>query len=115
MRTEKFNDLIDHYYSHLSAGLQQLGAQTPTPTRQQLYEDITAHGFMVCVLSMEGLAMMLAMPELDLDMEILGSMEPEGIEFRRKLYTNGRFVKMIEKLMPFMWNRGFLKEVQSSA
>ncbi|XP_062712848.1 uncharacterized protein LOC109422701 [Aedes albopictus] len=108
VRTEQFDHLIDHYHRHLVEGMQKLNAKTPSPSLQELHADIQAHGFLVCVTSMEGLAMMLAMPDLELDMDLLGSMEPAGVEFRRKLFTNARFVKMIEKLMPFMWEKGFL-------
>lgn len=88
--------------------MRKLNAKTQVPTRQELDNDIQAHGFLVCVTSMEGLAMMLAMPELELDMNLLLSAELEGVEFRKKLYTNVRFVKMIDKLIPFMLERGFL-------
>ncbi|EAT42255.1 AAEL006203-PA, partial [Aedes aegypti] len=108
VRTEKFDHLIDHYHQHLVEGMQRLNAKTPIPTRRELHEDIQAHGFLVCVLSMETLALMLAMPDLELKMDLLGSMQQDGVEYRKQLFTNDRFIKTIEKLMPFMWEKGFL-------
>ncbi|XP_058817294.1 uncharacterized protein LOC131680598 [Topomyia yanbarensis] len=109
VRTDKFDHLIDHYYQHLVKDLQQLNAVTTVPTLQQLHQDITDHGFLACILSMESLAMMLALPELELDMELLEAVAPDGVEYRRKLYSGHSFVLMMEKLVPFMWDRGLFK------
>ncbi|XP_062698314.1 uncharacterized protein LOC115266099 [Aedes albopictus] len=106
-RIDRFDHLIDHYYKHLKAGLQKLGVMTAIPTQRQLREDLAAHGFLMCLKSIEALAVTLEMPKLELDMKLFRSTGPDGAEFRRNLYANVQFEKTLERLVMFMWKRGF--------
>lgn len=111
-RIDRFDHLIDHYYKHLKAGLQKLGVMTAIPTQRQLRDDLAAHGFLMCLKSIEALAVTLEMPKLELDMKLFRSTGPEGAEFRRNLYANVQFEKTLERLVMFMWKRGFLNVSQ---
>ncbi|XP_055633795.1 uncharacterized protein LOC129774121 [Toxorhynchites rutilus septentrionalis] len=112
VRTDKFDYLIGYYHSCLVRGLEALCAETTPPTLQELQDDIEANGFLMAVISVETLALMLAMPDIEMDIDLLSSETPEGVSFRRKIYTNDRFVQMMEKLVPFMWERGFIKPLE---
>ncbi|EDS39358.1 CHKov1 [Culex quinquefasciatus] len=108
VRTDKFDHLIEHYHSELVKSLKVLNAKTTIPTLQDIQEDARQHGFLACVMSMEGLLMMLV-PEVELNMEMLGSSTEAGFEYRKSFYSYPRVKSMLEKLVPFMWKRGFLK------
>lgn len=107
-RIDEFDHLIDHYYMHLKAALQKLGTKTGMPTQWQLRDDVTAHGFLMCLKSIETLAISLGMPKLEIDMKLLRSTGPDGNEFRRNLYANVQFEKSLERFVMFMWKKGFL-------
>uniref|UniRef100_A0A8D8A003 (northern house mosquito) hypothetical protein n=1 Tax=Culex pipiens TaxID=7175 RepID=A0A8D8A003_CULPI len=111
VRTDKFDHLIEHYHSELVKSLKVLNAKTKIPTLQDIQEDARQHGFLACVMSMEGLLMMLV-PEVELNMEMLGSSTEAGFEYRKSFYSYPRVKSMLEKLVPFMWERGFLKMVE---
>ncbi|XP_001858923.2 uncharacterized protein LOC6043410 [Culex quinquefasciatus] len=108
VRTDKFDHLIEHYHSELAKSLNVLNAKTTIPTLQDIQEDVRQHGFLACLMSMEGLLMILV-PEVELNMEMLGSSTEAGFEYRKSFYSNPRVKSMLEKLVPFMWERGFLK------
>lgn len=108
VRTDKFDHLIEHYHSELAKSLKVLNAKTTIPTLQDIQEDVRQHGFLACLMSMEGLLMMLV-PEVELNMEMLGSSTEAGFEYRKSFYSYPRVKSMLEKLVPFMWERGFLK------
>uniref|UniRef100_A0A1Q3FML4 Putative ecdysteroid kinase n=1 Tax=Culex tarsalis TaxID=7177 RepID=A0A1Q3FML4_CULTA len=108
VRTDKFDHLIAHYHNELVKSLTTLNAKTPIPTLQDIQEDVQQHGFLACLLSMEGLLMMLV-PEVELDLAMLGSDTDAGVEYRKSFYSYPRVKSMLDKLVPFMWEKGYLK------
>ncbi|EDS39357.1 conserved hypothetical protein [Culex quinquefasciatus] len=106
IRTSKFDHLIECYHHNLVEGLQRLSSKSTAPTLQELHEDIRAHGLLMCALSMEG-AMMALVPDKNLELMCDGT--SAGKAYRRKSYAEPRVVAMLEQLVPFMRDRGFLK------
>ncbi|XP_055543463.1 uncharacterized protein LOC129729009 [Wyeomyia smithii] len=112
VRTEKFDHLVKHYHCQLVQSLHQMGAQTTALSLQELQDDITEHGLLACVLAMETLALLLAMQGTEVNMEMVMSNEPEAVEYRKKAYSSSNYVQALDKLIPFMWERGFLRYPQ---
>lgn len=86
-----------------------MGAKTSAPSQQEFEDDITEHGLLAWILAIEALALMLAMQGAEVNMEMVTSSDPDAVEYRRKVYSNSNYVKTLKLLVPFMWERGFLR------
>ncbi|XP_055609007.1 uncharacterized protein LOC129756354 [Uranotaenia lowii] len=110
VRTESFNELIDYYQQELSDSLKKLGTNTNPPTKEQLHKDIRKRGLLACAQTMEALCLILTKQDLKMDANLLGSDQPEGIDYRNKLYDHPRVTAALERLIPFLWKEGFITE-----
>ncbi|XP_001648768.2 uncharacterized protein LOC5564430 [Aedes aegypti] len=105
----QFDDLIEFYHHELRTAFQMLDNSNMLPSLETLQADIKRHGFLAALLMIEAIPMISYIKVGELSLELMSSSEPEGEEFRRKLYHNEKYIEVVDRLLPFLFERGYLK------
>ncbi|XP_001648767.2 uncharacterized protein LOC5564425 [Aedes aegypti] len=105
----KFDDLIEFYHQELRTAFQILDNSSMLPSLETLQADIKRHGFLAGLLMIEAIPMITFVNVGEMSMDLMSSAEPEGEEFRRKLFHNEKFIEVVDQLLPFLHERGYLK------
>ncbi|XP_062564126.1 uncharacterized protein LOC134226977 [Armigeres subalbatus] len=106
---DKFDELIEYYHQELQDAFQTLDYPELSPTLENVQVDVENHGFLAGILTIEAIAMISYIKVGDLSMDLMSSPDAEGEEFRRKLYRNEKYVDVVDRLLPFLYDRGYLK------
>lgn len=105
----QFDELIEFYHHELRTAFQMLDNSNMLPSLGTLQADIKRHGFLAALLMIEAIPMISFIKVGELSLELMSSSEPEGEEFRRKLYHNEKYIEVVDRLLPFLFERGYLK------
>ncbi|XP_062716556.1 uncharacterized protein LOC109412327 isoform X1 [Aedes albopictus] len=105
----KFDELVEFYWQELQDAFQILYHSSLLPSLENLKADVDRHGFFAAILLVEAIPLMSYMTVGQLNMDLMSSPELKGEEFRRKLYHNDKFVDVVDQLLPFLFERGYLK------
>ncbi|XP_029724756.2 uncharacterized protein LOC115264861 [Aedes albopictus] len=104
-----FDELVEYYHQELKDAFDTLNHSDLSPSLESLQADIERHGFLAALLIIEAIPMITYSKVGELSMDLMSSSEPEGEAFRRKLYHNEKFVEVVDRLLPFLFERGYLK------
>ncbi|XP_034117796.1 uncharacterized protein LOC117576831 isoform X1 [Drosophila albomicans] len=101
LKLKEFDFFIKYYHDHLIEHLLLLGYSERMPTLKELHSQLYKYGIWAITASV----MVLPIVLLDPNEEAL-----EGAQFKNMLYTNSRYKTHIEKILPWLDNRGLLEE-----
>ncbi|XP_055605524.1 uncharacterized protein LOC129753704 [Uranotaenia lowii] len=108
-----FDELIELYHHELATTLEQLKYPKPIPTLEEIKQDIADHGFVGAFQLQEIIPTDFYFAQGDPEEPKLVMQDsPEGEECRRKLFQMEELVHEFDTLLPFAFERGFLKVPQ---
>ncbi|KAH8359446.1 hypothetical protein KR093_006781 [Drosophila rubida] len=99
LKLKEFDFFIKYYHDHLIENLQLLGYSQRMPTLRELHSQLYKYGIWAITASVMVLPIVLLDPNED---------SLEGSEFKNMLYSNSRYKVHIEKILPWLDNRGIL-------
>ncbi|KAL7727113.1 hypothetical protein ACLKA6_017386 [Drosophila palustris] len=98
-KLKEFDFFIKYYHDHLIDHLQLLGYEERKPTLRELHSQLYKYG----IWAITAAVMVLPIVLLDPNEETL-----ESPKFKNMLYTNSRYKAHINKILPWLDNRGLL-------
>ncbi|BFF89743.1 uncharacterized protein DMAD_08426 [Drosophila madeirensis] len=109
IKTSKFDYFIWFYHSELVKHLQLLNYSKPVPTLRGIRNDLSKHSGwgLVCCASIMGFVLLDPIVDDNGDFDKLISEEDSS--FKKSLFTNPRFRKHVEVLLPWLQHRGAME------
>lgn len=111
LKTTETDHFIQFYHAQLVACLQKLNFQGNPPTLLALQMDCLATGAYGLEIAFGIFAVALAERSNESEMKNLFEDSAEGHRFRKRLYSNPRYVEAMEQLVPYFYNKGYLQWV----
>lgn len=109
VQVPKFDHFIKFYHSHLATSLQKLEYSEVIPTLKDIQRDILDKSFLGSMLMVEGVTTIVMDSDYDYLIKFMGEPGEEGDSVRQIIFQNKLYVNIIEKLLPFLGNRGMLE------
>lgn len=103
-----FDFFIKYYYDHLIEHLQILEYKERIPKLSEFYIQLYKYGSWAIMGTYMVLPVVLLDPTATATFENFWNADTEGTEFRNLMYTNKRYKKHIEQILPWLDNRGML-------
>ncbi|XP_034132341.1 uncharacterized protein LOC117586414 [Drosophila guanche] len=109
IKTSKFDYFIWFYHSELVKHLQLLKYSKPLPTLRGIRNDLSKHSGwgLVCCTSIMGFVLLDPIVDDNGDFDKLLSQEDSS--FKKSMFTNTRFRKHVEVLLPWLQHRGAME------
>ncbi|GAB0088772.1 uncharacterized protein DMENIID0001_032360 [Sergentomyia squamirostris] len=107
VRRTKLNQLIEHYHFVMTDILKKLKFSRKMPTLQNIYSEVSRTGFhgVNAALCLRPMAMMP--PRENAHMETFLSDGPEGVAFRKDVYSNPKYQQFIKPLLQEFDQKGY--------
>lgn len=111
IRLEKFDYFIKYYHDNLKENLKLLDYPKPIPTLSELHimflkKSVFASSTVFGTLAVALLD--LSNSSADYKLDHLLSDDQNGFDFKRLMYTNAKYVKCLNDILPWLENRGML-------
>lgn len=106
IRLEKIDFFLQFYHQHLKSNLKKLGYKEKIPTLLDLHKDFLDLGFFGFSLTLNMLAMVLAEPGNDSDMNNLMANDEKAKAFKMRLNTGQRYLEALDQLLPYFHQKG---------
>lgn len=108
VRVKEFDHMISYYHGQLIKYLNLLKYPKKLPKLTDLHVQLLKKGFYGVYIAFTMLSATLFDPTEQASMEAFLQETDAAIAFKKKLYTNPRYVKAMQSLLPFFDNRGLL-------
>lgn len=106
LKLSKFDYFIKYYHDHLCENLKLLNYPKKMPTLRDLHIMLYKYGIWGFSTAMGVMGVVLMDPTESANLENFLSESDEGDSFKRQMYTNARYRKHIEAILPWLQNRG---------
>ncbi|XP_055856519.1 uncharacterized protein LOC129919604 [Episyrphus balteatus] len=110
IKVECFDEFIQYYHDNLVENLKLLNYPKKIPTLKQLRMDLMKYSFWSIATATGILAAVLLDPNENASMNNFFDENQEGIDFQTQLYSNPRYVKHLDIVLPWMDKMGFLDD-----
>uniref|UniRef100_A0A1A9ZVF0 CHK domain-containing protein n=1 Tax=Glossina pallidipes TaxID=7398 RepID=A0A1A9ZVF0_GLOPL len=107
-KLKKFDHFVDYYYEHLVENLKLLKYPSDIMSRQQLQDQLKVFGGWAFVTSFFTMGVTLLDPTDKAKFEYVMRDTPEGKDFQNLIYSNPRYIKHIEGILPWLHERGLM-------
>jgi hypothetical protein len=97
--------MVQFYHEALCNAFDQLQYTGQVLTLKQLHADLIQRGFLAAALTIDLSGLLY---DGECSVELLMETGSKGDEYRRKIYNGPKFMRVLEVLMPFLFNRGSL-------
>ncbi|XP_023178814.2 uncharacterized protein LOC111604822 [Drosophila hydei] len=104
----KFDYYIKFYYDNLVENLKTLKYSKPVPALRDLHITLFKYGFWGYLTATGVMSAVLVDPTETASFDNFLSDSTEGTDFKSLLYTNARYRKHIQAILPWLHNRGAL-------
>ncbi|XP_017083897.1 uncharacterized protein LOC108116478 [Drosophila eugracilis] len=108
-KLDYFDFFIRHYHEQLTKNLDILGYTGRQPSLKELHTKLIKYGGWVLFPTIAVLPVVLLDPKESATMDNFMGESEEGVNFRNDLYSNKRYHGYIERILPWLENRGFLE------
>ncbi|XP_017062102.1 uncharacterized protein LOC108102015 [Drosophila ficusphila] len=108
-KLDYFDFFIRHYHEQLTKHLDILGFTGRQPSLRELHINLIKHGGWVLFPTIAVLPVVLLDPVESATFENFMAETEAGANFKNLLYSNKRYKGYIEKILPWLENRGFLE------
>lgn len=108
IKLDSFDFFIKYYHDHLIENLKLLEYKKNFPTLQSLHLNLLSNGFAAEMVAVGLMGTVLLDPTDSANMGSFLSDEQAGNVFRRMIYTNPKYIKAMNDMLPWLDNKGFL-------
>lgn len=108
IKLESFDYFIKYYHDHLIENLKLLEYTKTFPTLQSLHLKLLDTGFAAVMVAVGLMGTVLLDPTDTANMGNFLSDEEAGNVFRKMIYTNPKYIKAMNDMLPWLDNKGFL-------
>ncbi|XP_013107720.2 uncharacterized protein LOC106087277 [Stomoxys calcitrans] len=112
IKLAKFEEMIAFYHKHLDKYLRILKYPKKIPTLKDLHCMLLKQGVWAFSTAMNVMAIVLCDRTEDANMDNFISETESGLAFKKLMYTNARYRKHMEAILPWLLNRGLLECTQ---
>lgn len=110
IKVAKFEYLIHYYHQHLVENLRLLKYPAKKiPSLRELHKQLIAYGSWATVTCFMTMGVVLLDPTDEAKFENFMGEEKEGMDFKNSVYSNPRYLKHINEVLPWLHNRGFME------
>lgn len=109
LKLKEFDTIIQYYHENLVKTLKSLGYKKPIPTLLELQIDLLQRGFLGVMASMSVLPITLLTECDDANINNMLDEGDAGMNFKRKLYKNPTYVKILDMLYEYYDKKGILQ------
>lgn len=109
LKINEFDTIIQHYHKNLVKSLKSLGYKKRIPTLLELQVDLLQRGFLGFAASIAVLPITLLTDCEDADINNMLNEGEAGLNFKRKLYSNPPYVRVMEMLLEYYDKKGILQ------
>ncbi|KAM7362729.1 uncharacterized protein ACRADG_013297 [Cochliomyia hominivorax] len=104
-----FDYFIRYYHEHLTKHLKLLEYPLVIPNLREFHMQLIDFGAMATMTAFLTLGVVLLDSTDAAKFENFMSDTEEGAKFRNAMYTNPRYIKYINEILPWLYNRGFME------
>ncbi|XP_067630394.1 uncharacterized protein [Eurosta solidaginis] len=106
IKLKHFEYFVKYYHDHLIECLKLLKYTKKMPTLKEIHILLYKYGIYAMAIVSGHMAIVLVDPTDSANFDNLIGTSPGGLEFKRLMYTNKRFRKHAEAVLPWLYNRG---------
>lgn len=106
------DNLVEFYHRELEKAMEVLNCATPALSLEDLMKDFNQRGLMGAMMLAESVALMKADSSLNLEIEALTAPTEEAEELKKLVFAAPEYIDMINELLPYLDERGFLDIVE---
>ncbi|KAH8383454.1 hypothetical protein KR009_008707, partial [Drosophila setifemur] len=108
-KLDSFDYLVRHYHDQLTKHLNFLGFTGRQPSLRELHMTVIKYGGWLLFPAIAVLPLVLLDPSKSATFDNFMGESEEGAKFKNLLYQNKRYQGYIERILPWLENRGFLE------
>lgn len=108
LKVSQFDSFVEFYQNHLVINLKKLGYKKKIPTLFDLEVNILQRASISMNLMTLHMGAILLDPSTESNIENVMSESDEGVNFKKALFTNARYIAHMMELLPFLENKGVL-------
>uniref|UniRef100_A0A1I8NAH6 CHK kinase-like domain-containing protein n=1 Tax=Musca domestica TaxID=7370 RepID=A0A1I8NAH6_MUSDO len=106
LKVNHFDELIHHYYENLIENLKLLDYSKPLPNLRDIHGSLIRYGLWGVVTTCCIMSAVLCDPTEVANIENFVGDSEESEKFKEMLYSNERYMKHLEVLLPWLYRRG---------
>lgn len=108
LKIKEFDSFVHHYHTHLVENLKKLNYTKKPPTLVGLHIDILERAAISVCLTTGHMAVILLDPNSESNIDNMMKDDETGMNLKKSMYTNPRFVAHMEEILPFFEKKGIL-------
>uniref|UniRef100_A0A182LUE8 CHK kinase-like domain-containing protein n=1 Tax=Anopheles culicifacies TaxID=139723 RepID=A0A182LUE8_9DIPT len=112
LKLSQMNYMIEYYHGQLVESLTFLGYTGKVPLLKELHSDITAHHLFGLMICFSVLPICLMEKTDDASMDLMLDQGDAGTAFKLKMYNNPAYVKQMEQILDYFYDRGVMDILQ---
>ncbi|XP_075148803.1 uncharacterized protein LOC142222514 [Haematobia irritans] len=110
IKVAKYEYFINYYHKHLEENLRLLKyPEEKIPSLRELHKQLIAFGSWATITAFMTMGVVLLDPHNDAKFENFLSEHQEGMDFKNLLFSNPRYIKHINEVLPWLYNHGFME------
>ncbi|XP_075148815.1 uncharacterized protein LOC142222522 [Haematobia irritans] len=109
IRLQEFDYMIAYYHKHLEETLKTLKYPKTIPSLKDIHCMLYKNGIWAYATVTNVMAAVLCDPTNNANLDNFISETDEGLAFKKQMYSNPRYRKHMEAILPWLFNRGLLE------
>ncbi|XP_013107734.2 uncharacterized protein LOC106087289 [Stomoxys calcitrans] len=110
IKVAKYEYFIHFYHKHLEKSLRLLKyPEDKIPSLRDLHQQLITYGSWATITAFMTMGVVLLDPHDDAKFDNFFSDNKEGLDFKNLLFSNPRYIKHINEVLPWLYNHGFME------